>query len=88
MKKAYIYALVSIIALGVGFGIGYFLQKPKDAILPPEPEQPEIDGSCHSAIPGNKRLVKMANGSCKAVDISYELQQGENWLHGSNKKTI
>lgn len=41
MKKAYIYALVSVIALAVGFSIGYFLQKPKDAILPPEPEQPE-----------------------------------------------
>lgn len=41
MKKPYIYALVSVIALAVGFGIGYFLQKPKDGILPPAPEQPE-----------------------------------------------
>ncbi len=41
MKKAYIYALVSVIALAVGFSIGYFLQKPKDAIIPPEPEQQE-----------------------------------------------
>jgi hypothetical protein len=56
--------------------------------LPQEPEQPEIDESCNSTIAGNKRLVKMENGSCRAVDISYQLQQGENWLHGSNQKTI
>ena len=88
MKKAYIYGLISVVGLVVGFGIGYFLQKPKDAILPQEPEQPEIDESCNSTISGNKRIVKMENGKCKAVDISYSLQPGENWLHGSNKKTI
>jgi len=85
MKKAYIYALVSVIALAVGFGIGYFLQKPKNEILPPEPEQPEIDESCNTPISGNKRLVKMKDGKCKAVDISYQLQEGENWLNNGPK---
>ena len=40
MKKAYIFGIIAVLGLGLGFAVSYFLFSPKsEEVLPPTPEE-------------------------------------------------
>jgi len=67
-SKIWIYVLVGILALGIGFFLGKMVKKKKE-----EKESEDTDGSKSSA----KRKIIDKDGNSKIVDSSYQLQDGE-----------
>jgi uncharacterized protein YneF (UPF0154 family) len=67
-NKIWIYVLVGILALGIGFFLGKMVKKKKE-----EKESEDKDGIKS----GSQRKIIDKDGKSKIVDSSYQLQDGE-----------
>jgi len=86
MKKGYIFAIISILGLSLGFAVSYFLfpSIPKEPVLPepepvPEPTKDEIRVYPEITPDTLKtKKIKLPNGNIIEVPAEYILREGES----------
>lgn len=72
MKKAYIFGIIAVLGLGLGFAVSYFLFKKTEEKREYPPITPDTV---------KKKKIKLPNGTIIEVPAEYILREGESLLY-------